>query len=93
MLPKCLLESRDHSSRPRFRLSVIEEIDVAVFTLSDGASHFRFPPSVGIPGTGSLKSGATSAVEVIFRPAVDVAAVLAAVKDKPFGWPPNGGHP
>ena len=21
------------------------------------------------------------------------AAVLAAVKDKPFGWPPSGGHP
>jgi hypothetical protein len=21
------------------------------------------------------------------------ATVLAAVKDKPFGWPPSGGHP
>jgi len=29
------------------RMSVIAEIDGAVFTLSDGASHFRFPPSVG----------------------------------------------
>jgi hypothetical protein len=74
-------------------VSVIEEIDGAVFTLSDGASHFRFPRSVGIPETGSSSRVRLWLWKRSSARTVDVAAVLAAVKDKPFGWPPNGGHP
>ena len=74
-------------------VSVIAEIDGAIFALSDGGSHFRFPPSVGIPGTGSPKLGDFGSRSDLPPAAVERAAVLTAVKDKPFGWPPNGGHP
>jgi hypothetical protein len=46
------------------------------------ASGKRFRVSVGYAGS------------VAFFPATgEPAAALAAFKDKPFGWPPSGGHP
>jgi hypothetical protein len=66
--------------RALVKVSVIAEIDGAVFTLSDDASHFRFPPSVGIPGTGSLKLGDFGSGSDLSPAAVELAAVLTAVK-------------
>jgi hypothetical protein len=42
----------------------------------------------------TLSDGAESTVFDGLSPAEQKpATVLAAVKDKPFGWPPSGAHP
>ena len=45
------------------------------------------------PRRGHGKWRREAVLIVICPRAPKPAAVLAAVKDKPFGWPPSGGHP
>ncbi|MGH7069337.1 MAG: hypothetical protein ACREFO_04920 [Acetobacteraceae bacterium] len=66
-------------------------------TLSDVAKSGAFD---GLPATASRllqwvpDAGRANAVAIVFcRATPKPAAVLVVVKDKPFGWPPNGGHP
>ena len=42
---------------------------------------------------GKRKREATCGADRLFPRRAKPATVLTAVKDKPFGWPPSGGHP
>jgi hypothetical protein len=42
---------------------------------------------------GSGKQEALYGDDGLLPRVIKPATVLAAVKDKPFGWPPSGGHP
>jgi hypothetical protein len=71
-------------------LSVSTKIDGALFALFDG---FPLPLPDCCRGSRKRKWGRRSdapAIVTVFRPvARKPAIVLAAVKDKPFGWPPR----